>query len=105
MTPAKKQYQALKTVPARMNAKLEKENRCIKNELELVQLKLAETRLQMAEVRLRSREFGVSSYTQVIWVSSACVRIGRYANGFCAGYHIHRFPGAACFLVRPLCGP
>jgi hypothetical protein len=55
-TPAKKHYKVVASVPHRVHARLEQENRAIKGELELVQLKLAEARLQAREAGLKGAD-------------------------------------------------
>ena len=66
-TPAKKHYLQIRTVPGLVNERLEKEQRMLKAELELVQLKLAEARLQ--EAKLRGKVYGFSCGVAILWVS------------------------------------
>lgn len=68
-TPAKACYKNVIAIPDRLCERLEKENRCIRSELEMVKLKLAETRLQLQENALVAKEGGMGFGVKMLWVS------------------------------------
>jgi hypothetical protein len=66
--PVMRRYRDIVEMPSRVNERLEKENRAIRSELELTQLRLAEARIRVEEARLLGREYGVSAFAMTIWV-------------------------------------
>lgn len=67
-TPAKKQYKMIVSVPENFTAKLERENRAVKGELELARLRLAEARLQLRGAGVDALTHGVSTSSKLFKV-------------------------------------
>lgn len=99
-TPAKKRFREVVQIPSRVNERLEKENRAIKSELELTQLRLAEARIRVEEARLLGREYGVSAFAMAIWVCVLKLLLELDLTNAESGLPLRNVSTRACLVVQ-----